>query len=242
MLDPNVTGNGVTGTRELDNKDGGTCNPVAYTFQNQLTVNNSVHALWSTSTQPAAVFNYTIDWKPSALDPVTGRPKVTKAAWQAGSSGKPIYFPALSCLSSLRPMQYAALSADINNSVTGFTVTITGPATVPAAPFPIVVGTERMQVNSTGTDGLTWTVTRGTQGGPLPTATSHTAGAKVMSTPLPIAPAGYVSVSDPPGGTDWSGRVTPMCIWDEVWTSVGAGLVHKTTSVFDIGDGWMAVD
>jgi len=85
----------------------------------------------------------------------------------------------------------------------------------------IVIGTERIHVNSV-TTGNVLNVTRA-QGGT--SASAHIAPAPVMSTPLPImtaTPGPYIA-----------GDQAQMCL---------AGQSGNTSTVIDIGDGWVNVN
>jgi hypothetical protein len=220
----------VVGYRGL-NKDGSTCNNVFFDLTDFIISNsqNQVHYQWDNSAQPHAVFVYSVHWSPAYVDPVTGLPKPTQVAWNL--TGPPQYVDAHACLSAILPAPYGTL-ADGIDAVTG-SITVNTTAPLPAVPFPIVIGTERMDVTAVG---ATWAVTRHT-GGTL--AAAHTAGDSVMSTPLPL---------------DASGNLMQMCIVskdikvvtpDQCSSLPNPNLpnpppacVQVDTLIIDQGDGW----
>jgi hypothetical protein len=263
-MDPSMTnpGGGSFGSpgyaagKRWDNKDGSPCLLVGYSFTNTILTNNSTSLTWDTSTQPNAVFDYTVFWRPEFVDPATGLPKRrVKVAWEVDGSSNPIYVWGNACLSKDPPSVYTTLAVAIPDAVTT-AVTVNANAGTLAVPFPVVVGTERMTVTSVG-GGTNWTVVRGAGG---TTAATHPVSAKVMTTPLPIDP----NATKPSGGANpYLGKQDRMCIWDEEFQSAvpsGSTLydcsatspgysatspvacVIRKTSVFDIGDGFMTLD
>jgi len=84
-------------------------------------------------------------------------------------------------------------------------------------PFPIVIGTERMDVR--GIAGSTWTVARH-QGNT--TAAAHSTSDPVMSTPLPLLPI----VAKP----YTSAEQAQMCV---------VSVSGNSVTLIDIGDGWV---
>jgi len=130
------------------------------------------------------------------------------------------------------PAPYGTLTAAINDT-TQTSITVNATATLPGTPFPIVIGTERMQVSAVS--GSTWTVARG-QGGT--TAATHFANAPVMSTPLPLIPNDLAFIAPYAVGAQ-----AQMCIASRGWVSSGLDpsgnpVVEYFTTVIDIGDGW----
>ena len=123
------------------------------------------------------------------------------------------------CTSPNLPAPYGTLGANISATATTFAINAAG--TLPAAPFDIVIGTERIHVNSV-TTGNVLNVTRA-QGGT--SASAHIAPAPVMSTPLPIMTA--------TSGPYIAGNQAQMCL---------AGQSGNTSTVIDIGDGWVNVN
>ncbi len=114
------------------------------------------------------------------------------------------------CLTPNLPASLGTLTAAIT-TVTQTAITVTPSVSLPAAPFPITIDTERMQVTSTGT-GSNWTVTRGTGG---TTKTSHSqyyadnvTAKKVMTTSLPL------------DGDGVTGNQMRMCILNQEVTTV----------------------
>ncbi len=226
------------GKRFALNKDGSDCKLVNYTFENTILIDNTVHLKWAVQTQPNAGFTYTATWIDEAVSTTTGMPAHrTRVAWETNpSTGLPRYVPAIACLSQNPPASLGTLTSDIGTVEVSIPITWT--TTPTAYPFPIVINTERMTV--TGPDTTQsgyYLVVRDSDGIPGTLASGHLNGVAVMSTPLPIDPNHYLQ-----DGTTvnpyWNQQVR-MCIWEESWQAVGAGKVRFTTSVFDIGDGWM---
>ncbi len=239
--------------QRFQNKDNSTCVKVDYTYENNILTQNTVRLTWDTGAQPNAVFVHTAFWRPEFIDPTTGFPKrKTKVAWEVDGSGNPIYVFGNSCLSQTPPSPYTTVgAAGLDGSST--TLQVNTPAgTLPQVPFAISIDTERLTV--TAVAGNSWTVVRGAGG---TTAAAHAAGASVMSTPLPIDN----NALKPDGGPNpYFGKQDRMCLWDETYTSVPAGsydcsptspgydpnipvaCIQRSSSVFDLGDGWMAVD
>ena len=220
----------VVGYRGL-NKDGSTCNNVFFDLTDfivQTTNNqNQVHYQWDTSTQPHAVFVYSVHWSPAYVGP-DGLPNATLVDWKSTGATPQNYVFARACLSSILPAPYGTLTAGID-AVTG-SITVNATAPLPTVPFPIVIGTERMQVDTVV--GPAWGVTRGT-GGTAPA--THTASDPVMSTPLPL---------------DGSNMQMQMCIVSKdvkVVTpdkcplpapATPTACVQVDTLIIDEGDGW----
>jgi hypothetical protein len=224
------------GKRGKYNKDGSEpCVKVNYTFDNDILTDDRVHLSWDVNVQPYAAFSYTMFWKLRPVDAdgwTSVRPDV---AWDPDGNGQPIFVPGIACLSPNLPAPYGTLATagGINASATTFTVSTT--AVLPSGvKFPIVIGTERMQVESVSGAASPYTlnVTRGTGG---TAADSHAFGDRVMSTPLPIYPA-----------TDlvYPNKQARVCVVEHGFTAAGTdadgtGLVGYFTTVIDIGDGWV---
>ena len=138
-------------------------------------------------------------------------------------------------MSDQLPAPYGSLNQPVNATSTQLKVN-TSPsqgavlATPTVFPFVIVVGSERMEVQSI--QGSTWTVLRAqgnTQG------SNHSGGALVMSTPLPVltstAPStladGVTVISPSPYNV---GDQAQMCV-------VTTDTANPT--IIDIGDGWV---
>jgi len=206
---PDSTGSIVSGTRGLD-KDG-VCfvDSLPYYVTNTLPV---VHVRWpvgaDVNADSAAAFKYAVTATTS------GNPLV---AWLTDNQGNPVFISALTlpCAGDL-PASYTTLASDVSVSDKKIQVTST-PAGLPAA-FPIVIGTERMQVTKANTN--QWTVTRHTGG---TSATAHFTTDDVMSTPL-----GLVPVGSPAPYT--AGNQAQMCLFSQS---------GNLTTVIDIGDGWV---
>ena len=135
------------------------------------------------------------------------------------------------------PAPYGTLGAAID--ATQGVITVNTSATLPAVPFPAAIGSERIQV--TAVDVSNWTVVRGT-GNLGADAAVHLAGAVVMSTPLPIDPNQYRPGPIGPLNNPYYLKQAQVCIADEAWGAVPGGMVRFTTTVFDIGDGFVDRD
>jgi hypothetical protein len=225
------------GKRGKYNKDGSVpCVKVNYTFENDILTDDQVHLSWDVNVQPYAAFTYTMFWKLRPVDAdgwTSVRPQV---AWDPDGNGQPIFVPGIACLSPNLPAPDGTVAnvGGINDSTTSIVVNTT--AALPTVQFPIVIGTERMQVTavSGAASPYTLTVQRGTGG---TSAASHTAGAPVMSSPLPIYPA-----SD----AVYPNKQARVCVVEHGFTAArtdtdGTGLVGYFTQVIDIGDGWVRI-
>lgn len=181
--------------------------------------------------------------------------RTTYVAWQTsgdgtvsgGSGPLPVYVPALTCASKDLPAPYGSLDAAIDNAQTSIVVDVpptvpagypsaTMPVTAsPAAPFPIVIGTERMSVTGVSVAGGQYTLTV-VRGDGMTTKAAHTGGVYVMSTPLPI---------DTDSTSPYYLQQVHMCVVNQGWMAVGidpvTGIpqVDYFTTVYDIGDGFV---
>jgi hypothetical protein len=145
------------------------------------------------------------------------------------------------------PRPYGVLSNNANQNTATLKVNTSPQNAVlptPAVPFDIVIGTERMQV--TDVQGSTWTVVRPTG---LTTAATHPAGAKLMSTPLPLLPdSGFAArvFDGTVGGTLLSPAPFPyafggqarMCI---VGSPLDNGDGTTSWTIMDLSDGWVRI-
>ena len=232
-------GTHVTGaTRLPSNKDGSACVLVNYDFNDNVDTLNSTLLQWDASTQPGAAFQYTVNWQPVLYGSLTPPPVgQTKVAWYVnGVLTTPA--PAQACLSTSPPTAYGTLTASIPD---GAVTTIYIGASPPPVNTPITVDRERMVV--TGGSAGAWTVQRGAGG---TTATAHSqyyadnsTPKAVMSNPLPLDPVTHNQMQ--------------MCLIDEGWMTVDASkcvtppspissstaCVQKSSTVFDLGDGYM---
>ena len=226
------------------NKDG-TCSPVSYFVSNMLSLNQQLHFRWpvaGTGAQPTAVFAYSITLPASLTTPTQRTPKVAwlnldgSPATSSSGTDQPVYIDPIPCATDVLPAPYATLAASI--SKTSSQMKVNALVTPPATPFDVVVGTERMTVTSIQGGGP-WRVTRavgGTQ------AASHSAGAFVMSTPLPIFTT--VPVSTLADGTDVTGS-SPYTAGDQAQMCQAGATTHNvvddtyTTPFIDIGDGYV---
>jgi len=223
----------VTGLRGEFDKNGA-CAVVSYYVTNTIPTDNQVHFRWDTSTDDAAVFAYKLNVANDGSSPI-------RVAWLTNSDGTPAFIDAIQCntLSVNAPVDlplpapYGKLSANLKANDKSFKIdtsqaVVQPPNPLPVNGFPIVIGTERMQVTKITTN--TWTVTRG-QGGTG--AQPHSQNDQVMSTPLPLlaanAPAPYQT--NPPGQQ----LQAQMCVAQQSAPTAGG-----ITSVWmiDIGDGW----
>jgi hypothetical protein len=241
----------AAGHRGQYNKDGSQCDPVGYTFTNDILNTNSVNLTWDVASQKGATFQYTVTWKPEYVSLATGLPtRVTKVAWYDDATGTILgpVVPGRACLSPELPFPYGTLGQPIAVSDTQITVNSPALPPLPTPPFPIVIDNERMTV--TNVAGTLWTVDRGVGG---TTAATHstvypdlTTAKNVMSTPLPL---------------DGSSIQMRMCIASEAWETVAPGAndcptavtpsptvpvptaplacVLYSTTIFDIGDGFV---
>jgi hypothetical protein len=260
-----------TGNRGAFNKDGSTCIKVPYSFTNTILVNDTVHLSWDVGIQANPAFMYSMNWRARPVEtanPLAGwtttpRPLV---AWIADGTGNPIFVPGLACVSNELPAPYGSLGADIDASATQVIITgvaanpaspylvpVPGAPAVPDVPFPIVVanssgGTERMTATSlagqvgSGPFTLTYNVTRGTVTEGFSAPAAHTTGAPVMSTPLPIIPNDTTSFPAPYTVQ----RQAQMCISGHGFDAFrigpdGVTQIMYSTTVIDIGDGWVTI-
>ena len=243
----------VTVTRGDYDKNGdiAACAGLPYTYTSY--DDNTLHFAWpdTITGNPHAAFDLVVyaaggsipapgttgvGWLDSFGNPATTNPAVFLYGSALGNNA------ALDCLTQDLPTPYGTLAAAI--SATDPSLTINGVVAPPGASFPIVIInslnpalTERMTAvypptltNGTGPYDVTYTVTRGTitEGDPgNANKASHAAGARVMSTPLPILPA--VVPSPYVGNTQ-----AQMCIAAQ---AVVDALTHSTTFI-SIGDPW----
>jgi hypothetical protein len=228
-----------------NNKDGVCSTSVDYFVTNLLRsgTNPLLHFNWATD--PAAAFAYQLTVKPQPpADP----------GWQLSwlpVSGAPVFISAPLCIGADLgqyppstipfPKSYGALTASVKTSdkfiyVDTSTGQVAVPSPFPSNGFPIVVGTERMQVTKINTN--KWTVSRA-QGGTSPTTPGI--GAPVMNTPLPL-------LADAQFSTDTGTRNAQLAAGYFVGQQAQmcrAALSHDnqdgtwSTWVMDIGDGWV---
>jgi hypothetical protein len=252
------------------NSDGACSASSDFFASNKLpTDNNQVHFRWpvGNSDQKLAVWTYSV---------VSSNALVPKLAWLNNDGTKassafpdptiqpppaPAYLDGniLQCQSGVLPQPYGVVSTSANqNTLTIKVNTSPQNAVLPTPtsfPFDIVIGTERMSV--TGIQGSTWTVdgnpTRA-KGGTSPS--SHPAGAKVMSTPLPLLPTttpfqatladGVTPVTFPPNKGYLPGNQAQMCIVGAPTPVPPANPSDPptgewSTTIIDIGDGWIKI-
>ncbi len=245
------------GARGPNNKDGSSCQLVNYDFANYILQpdpltgqSNFVSLKWDTTgSQAFAAFSYSANWKP--VDFVDGFAPILRpnTAWKTDASGNPAYIYGVACTSSTFPAPVATLSALMSPSTanpTPETIFVTSSAALPATPFAVVIGigasAERVKVVDT-TAGSSWQAIRG-DGLPAGTAVpGHASATVVMSTPLPLIPASAIPSSS---SSYVAGEAARMCVFAHGWTSVTdpVSLTPKamySTSVFDIGDGWLSL-
>jgi len=226
LVSPSATTGDVTqvaGMRGMYNKDGTTtntgCTLVDY-FVSDSTAGDDVvqHFRWDRSqTLPAGVG----DGQLTAAFIYTVNGLLTQVAWLTDTSGNPVFIVPPVCPDATLPAPYATLVSDKGGkTIKVDTSTPANTVPLPATPFSIEIGTERLLV--TATNGQNWSVERG-QGGTTPSA--HSVNALVMSTPLPLLdpngtfPPPYVA-----------GNQAQMCV---------QSMSASTTTVVDIGDGWV---
>jgi hypothetical protein len=248
----NTQSNGFNGVvdvfRSGVNKDGttfgATCNAVNVFISNSTGDASGqppdvVHFRWALAdtTYATAVFDYVVHYS-SAL------PAAPKVGWlhldgslavDAGSDPNanpqnPVVFvQAPQCLTDQLPAQLATLAANVNSNAGKITVSST-PAGL-SAPFPIVIGTERMDVyKMNGSGNTTWWVNR-TAGAP------HSATDPVMSTPLPLLPG----ISPVDGVTPLPAPSAPYAVGMQAQGCIPPGgydPANNEIEYFDIGDQW----
>lgn len=227
----------AAGSRGSFNKDGAPCVKVAYDFSNNLLTDNSATLRWNTSAQPNAAFVYTVTFLDESVNPSTGTPTSrTKVAWEFKPDGTPLHkVYGVACIAPLLPAPYGTLTSPIGD--TDGTIYVSASASLPATPFAAMIGSERIQV--TAVSGAMWTVVRGT--GQLGADKApHSANATVMSTPLPIDPNQFLPGSSTALNPYYQ-RQAHVCIADEGWVVVPGG-VRFTTTIYDIGDGFVNRD
>ena len=244
----------AAGLRWFWNKDGLSCIPLLYSFNNYILtpdpitgIGNAVQLTWDTTTGQHPAFMYSATFKPEDVDNANkgadslgpsnyGWPVPRRAFVAFNTVGAPNFVPGLACISNKLPAPYASLQTSIGPDDT--VLTVTSPQNVPAGyptatfpasgQFPIVIGTERMLV--TGVAGNQLTVSRRQGGTGLP-AVGHDASAYVMSTPLPLDPN--------------SGMQIPICVVKHGWVAeglnptTGVPQISWVTTVFDLGDSWI---
>ncbi len=213
-----TSGANTTTLLRKENKDASVCapTPVDVTFSD---ADRTVQVTFDQS-QPATVIDTTTLWPFELIDPATGLPKVTRVAWEV-IGGTPQYVPGPACLSSVPPAPYGTLGANITDTVTT-SIMITA-ASLPTPPFAIVIASnvpltdpERMLVTAlSGSGTYTATVVRGTGG---TTASTHSSGAAVVSTPLPIIDS---NAKLPVGSSTphpYAGKQAQVCIIEEIFS------------------------
>jgi hypothetical protein len=240
----------------LFNKDG-SCGPSAFYVSNKLlSDNNQVHFRWpvnGTGAQASAAFAYEVisldatvprvGWLNSDGSPATDAITSKQAAYIDGSL--------VPCSSGDLPAPYGTLSNNANSSTLKLKVdTSTGAVAPPPVPFVIIIGSERMKVINV--QNTQWTVEARGAGGTAPDG--HLAGAKVMSTPLPLLPTTPFNATLADGTVldaptypakpfpYEGGKQAQMCV-----VGARAPVVPATdpptwsTTIIDIGDGWVRI-
>jgi hypothetical protein len=247
------------GQRGAANKDGSDCVAVGYTFTNNIlstdpAVKNSVTLRWDTNLQPNAAFAYTLTFIDETVDPSVGTPTSrTKVAWEFNADGTPKYkVYAVACIGPNLPTQLGTLGTALPATTADAVITINGSGlpTGTGVTFPIAIGPaatgsntiERLQATwqSGSPTSSTYSVKRAQGGTPV---NAHIVGAKVMTTPLPIDPNQYLpgTTSGTPNNPYYLKQAN-MCIADEGWSVVSSGGVRFTTTIYDIGDGFVGRD
>jgi hypothetical protein len=180
-----VSDTAVTVTRG-PNKDGTACSSVGFDLTDFIVTtqpDNKVSFQWDSSLQPNASFISTVHWNPQYVDPGTGLPKPTRVAYDLVN-----FVPLIACLGPNFPALYGTLNAFTASTITIDTTNHV--ASLPAAPFPFVIGTERgsaISLASTSGNLVTYNVQM-PQGGTSPFPLSN--GLPVMSTSLPLDASG----------------------------------------------------
>ena len=222
-------------------EDAADCDPFFY-FASDTTGNNVglaqdlLHFRWDQNANSAAAFLYTIFYADTPPSPMrvgwldsAGHLAVGPGVDQ--NAVVPINAP--TCLGGANaalPAPLGKLTANIDGLSTTLKAAFTPPR--PSFPFPIVVGTERMNVTGPGPNVFSWVVQRGAL---LTAPASHLQGAFMMSTPLPAIPAGAPSPYV-------VGGQAQMCVVDgtvEYHQGEGGPVFRYSKQVIDIGDGWV---
>jgi hypothetical protein len=224
----------VTGLRSQFDKNGA-CVGVSYDVTNTIPTDNRLHFEWDTATDDAAVFAYQVNVNND--DPVNFPIQVS---WRNNPDGTPSFIVAPPCntLSTNPPddlplpASYGALASAMKSSdkslkIDTSSALVPAPNPVPALGFPIVIGSERMQVTKITTN--TWTVSR------TPGAVGHDLGATVMSTPLPLL-TGYVFTDSQKTAGYNANNQAQVCIAQQT-NPVNGGKVTSAW-IIDIGDAW----
>jgi hypothetical protein len=226
------------------NKDG-VCSPVGYFVSNLLSLNHQLHFRWPVAgagAQPTAAFAYAITLPAALTTPTSRTPKVGwlnldgSPATNSNGTDQPVYIDPPDCASGVLPAPYGTLGQSISRTSTQ--IKVNALVAPPAPSFDIVIGTERMTVTSIQGGGP-WKVTRGV-GGTQPG--THSTGAFVMSTPLPILLG--VPVSTLADGTDVT-TSSPYHANDQAQVCKAGDTTHDvtddtyTTPLIDIGDGYV---
>jgi len=241
----------------------GACSATSTFFASNklLTANGQVHFRWPVgdADQKLAVWTYAV---------VSTNSSVPKLAWLNKDGSKasaalpdptqpgqvPAYLDGsiLQCQLTngqpgVLPQPFGVLSNSANQNTTTIKVNTSPQNAIlptPAAPFDIVIGTERMHV--TNVQGTTWTVERHTG---LTAADNHPAGAKVMSTPLPLLPASgfQATLADntplvPAPSPYTFGKQAQVCIVGAPTPVVPATNPPTwSTTIMDLSDAWVRV-
>lgn len=236
--------------RSAYNKDGAStgngCVIVPYSFANTLLVDKRTHLTWLV--QQTAVFTTSINFPLRPVDPLSGwaDAKRPTLAWLTDGSGAPVFVDGQACLGTNPPTNlpapYGTLQTPLPATGGTFNITISptgGVVPLPGgpAPFPLVIGTERM--TATFLSGTTYAVTRAQGGTPL---ALHAVGDLVVSTPLPLL-TGPFDANQLGAGYAVNNQAQ-MCVLEYGWTSGGVDAsgvpqVYDFTTVIDIGDGWI---
>jgi len=247
-------------TRGPYNSDG-SCGATSDFFaSNKLqTGNGQVHFRWPVGSggQPLAAWAYNVVSTSSAPPKLAWLNSDGTKATQAITDKTPAYLDSatipLQCQltngqAGVLPKPYGVVSNSANSNTTRIKVDTSSPNAVlptPAAPFDIVIGTERMRVTSV--QNSNWTVVRATGN---TSADSHPTGAKVMSTPLPLLPttAFQATLADgtlvnPAPFPYVTGQQAQMCIASGPTPVVPATNPPTwSTTIIDIGDAWVKIN
>jgi hypothetical protein len=248
----------LTGKHGAFNQDG-SCSALSYFTSNMFVTSKQLHFRWPTSEGPKASFEYTIDSD-------TNTPKVgwlnkdgVLADKAADQTEVVAYINAPTCISDQLPAPYGALSQVASATATQIKVSTSPPSgavlPVPPVPFSIIIGRERMRVDAI--QGTTWTVTRNFNGANAEVVgntdpVKHSAGAKVMSTPLPLLDADHVAATfvqngvtvtfDPPVPSPYAiNDQAQMCIVPGWPVAIDDPATPWSIKFFDIGDGWVRI-
>jgi hypothetical protein len=225
-----------------NNTNGGCGATVDYFVTNDIaTAKKKLHFVWQTDSFAAFAYRVNI---PSVAEPYL------QMSWLP-QTGSPVFIPAPACTIQVAadasydqvplPYPYGTLGQDVKLNSSKIQVDVASGVTVPATPFAIVIGTERMLVTAVGNN--QWNVTRGDG---FTTVATHAKGAPVMFTALPTLVQDYKGVPYTLDAQQTAagyklGLKARMCLASPLVPHVDPdGIVIWSGWAIDAGDGWMS--